>query len=1024
MLKFLRRIFHAADPEQLTYLWQRDETSKIAKKTTSLQVKYIQKVPQMLTTLNKRPHGVSFSMGLIAKPTLKHVSNKEIIAIPCLWCDIDIKDPNHADENLFPSEKSILDMLENEMRPLGLYPNIIVNSGHGLHLYWIFDRLLPTTEFKDRVLAKNLLESIQRIIREKSAGFGIDKTDDISRMLRLPGTLNFKGNPENPPMCRVIYDDDSTFSIETLDKIIDDYAKKNWLMSSSNVPSALSQQNLDAVERMRQNQSIRVESTGTNISIEAIGDVQLMIDNCSFIRHVVENFNVTAEPMIKDALSNLLIAKNGTDFAIELCKNRFGSEFDAEKTKKRLDHYVVDSKPTSCSKIRTSCNFCDVENCIVNRLGKKCPAAIVQSKNVANAIENDDKTLEDVLTNIPEELKELKVPIGYSISERGIFDFQAGKFAVDSPVFISKYMKEVDNFATDGQNTYDIGKTWYEISALIHNRRWIKTLVTPDVVQDSSTVHKYLAQLGILIDSTQGKIAAPYFKNFMKTNSEEIPRIDRYTSLGWHDDLFVIPTMNHEQNFSVNAGTSTKEIYRQGSRDKLIELIRKCWKYPAVRLFIDASLAAPLLKKMHCRNFSINIFGRTQTGKTASMSIANAIWGSPKLMFHCNSTLNAIETAAAERNDLPTFANEWQAVPLAIRQAGANDIVHRFELGQIKFRLDRNSNMRPIKNFRGILCISAEEPIMRDNAIGGSFSRILEVAMPGAIGELDHDTGIFEVNTELCLEIYDVTANNFGFIGPEFLEKVAAEDPELLHKEFIEYAKLLLGARIDEVSSAHTQYLSALANADYRFQKYILEIDETEAKETTSVFISQYLNELESKSEISDTKRALDFIFDWQRVNYANFYDYASPEHFPKLYFGFRNGDELCIIPEVLKDWLTRAGFSYGKILQELAQEGKIKRDSKQLTVRRYDPFYRTRKRFIVFKIDDEETDDDTELESATNPVSTTKQTNEQFDFESAMDFERQKIAAENKKLERDYYEKTGRRINFDKIDTISNPFE
>ncbi len=69
-------------------------------------------------------------------------------------------------------------------------PSIIVSSGNGLHCYWLLDRPYAIKTNKDRLDAKGYLKGL-------TLALGGDKTFDLSRILRVPGTKNLK-NPHNP----------------------------------------------------------------------------------------------------------------------------------------------------------------------------------------------------------------------------------------------------------------------------------------------------------------------------------------------------------------------------------------------------------------------------------------------------------------------------------------------------------------------------------------------------------------------------------------------------------------------------------------------------------------------------------------------------------------------------------------------------------------------------------------------------------------------------------------------------------
>lgn len=112
-------------------------------------------------------------------------------AIPGLWVDLDVKGPSHSEPNLPPDLDSALSLLEVVPQK----PTLIVNSGHGVHVYWLFHEPWILASDEDRRRAGEMLQRLQDAIRTEAAihGWKLDPTADLARLLRLPGTLNHKG---------------------------------------------------------------------------------------------------------------------------------------------------------------------------------------------------------------------------------------------------------------------------------------------------------------------------------------------------------------------------------------------------------------------------------------------------------------------------------------------------------------------------------------------------------------------------------------------------------------------------------------------------------------------------------------------------------------------------------------------------------------------------------------------------------------------------------------------------------------
>ncbi len=103
-----------------------------------------------------------------------------------LWADLDEKDFNGDKQRAFLSLYSL---------PPQLHPSMVVHSGHGLHGYWLLANPIPITD-ANRAHLEAILKGLQRAV-------GSDSVFDLSRVMRLAGSINVK-DPAKPVSCRII----------------------------------------------------------------------------------------------------------------------------------------------------------------------------------------------------------------------------------------------------------------------------------------------------------------------------------------------------------------------------------------------------------------------------------------------------------------------------------------------------------------------------------------------------------------------------------------------------------------------------------------------------------------------------------------------------------------------------------------------------------------------------------------------------------------------------------------------------
>ena len=124
-------------------------------------------------------------------PSSKRLKEWEVAGIAAFWADIDVAHPVHKkSEHLPPSIERALEVIAE----LPFTPTIVVDSGHGLQLWWALDEPWLFQDDEDRELARRACQWWHRTVKDlfKAHGWTVDSTFDLARVMRLPGTWNNK----------------------------------------------------------------------------------------------------------------------------------------------------------------------------------------------------------------------------------------------------------------------------------------------------------------------------------------------------------------------------------------------------------------------------------------------------------------------------------------------------------------------------------------------------------------------------------------------------------------------------------------------------------------------------------------------------------------------------------------------------------------------------------------------------------------------------------------------------------------
>jgi len=197
-LNFFRELYGQCKEGWLT-IWTRQD-----KRTQWFPVTKLEQAAEAAMRLSASGKDVYFGVGLRREPVYKETKdgrrylargeNEDVIAIPGFWIDIDIASEAHKNTELPQSIDEALQLLEMFNRQ----PSILVHSGHGLHAYWLLDEPWYFADEADHRKAENYVELFQSAIRTVAAnhrGWKLDNTADLARVLRVPGTTNYKAEP-------------------------------------------------------------------------------------------------------------------------------------------------------------------------------------------------------------------------------------------------------------------------------------------------------------------------------------------------------------------------------------------------------------------------------------------------------------------------------------------------------------------------------------------------------------------------------------------------------------------------------------------------------------------------------------------------------------------------------------------------------------------------------------------------------------------------------------------------------------
>ena len=146
----------------------------------------------------------------VSNATNKRLSKIDVNFARFVWADID------PDIKQFGTYENAKKYIKSLIPSLIEHASLIIDSGNGIQVLY---RLTPSIDISDQG-AKEEYEIVNRAIAKR---WNADSTQDCSRILRLPGTLNYpsqakidKGYPGQPSVAKIIYCSAREYTLESI----------------------------------------------------------------------------------------------------------------------------------------------------------------------------------------------------------------------------------------------------------------------------------------------------------------------------------------------------------------------------------------------------------------------------------------------------------------------------------------------------------------------------------------------------------------------------------------------------------------------------------------------------------------------------------------------------------------------------------------------------------------------------------------------------------------------------------------
>lgn len=414
-----------------------------------------------------------------------------------------------------------------------------------------------------------------------------------------------------------------------------------------------------------------------------------------------------------------------------------------------------------------------------------------------------------------------------------------------------------------------------------------------------------LSNASIGVTSENARLLVRYLSDMIAGN--DLPRLPAVSRLGWLDDAFIPYTDAVRFDGEAENRDLFNAVSAVGSRERWIERMKDMMEDSLLfRLTMAASLASPIISRVHALPFVWHLWGGTSSGKTVAMMCAMSAWGDPRLGALCrtlNMTPNSMMTTAAFLHNLPFAGDELQIIK---DKFGSYDkLIMAITEGVDRGRMKYNKNEK-LKTWSCAFLTTGEDPVTNYASGGGVINRVIEAECTEKLVADGNGT-------------IEFIKSNHGLIGEEYIRLLndSGRDLQKIYNSF--YAAVL--EKMPETTEKKAQTAALLLSADLIAAQDIFGIE--------PLRVVDILPLLKSADEVSVAERAHTFIMDAIATNANRFYGTGGDEdnHGGEVW-GRCGTFEAYINKTILCRILRDQGFEFESVKREWAAKGYLRLSS------------------------------------------------------------------------------------------------
>lgn len=572
-----------------------------------------------------------------SKGRWQHRTQENVHAIQCQALDLDV-----GSGKSYSSQAEALQALGAFVKDTGFFaPSLIVNSGRGIHVYWLFDEPVENDPWR------HVASKFKKLVKQHLAT-DIQVTGDSARVLRPIGTFNYKDPDDPKPVTLLRGNPDKRVTF-------DDWANRIDVLLNTHITDTNTDTNTEVADA---NSALMSGLDAPQYSYSVVQAAK----HCPMLAAMqADNGASQDEPEWHAALGVIAFGEQGDLLAHEWSSGH--ADYSEHETDRKLEAIRNNqSGPTLCTTISERSSHCDgcTNTC-------KSPLHLARRVPVNNPISDAPE--------IPTRMQYFFRWTGAGLECCTSRDEAEGE----------KWITICNQFPVCEAIYYDAQEEEHIVQTTVYfpsGSRMSAQIPAEVFGQGASALCKELARRLGIVSITSDKYLAVYMKTWMDHIRSNYSTRDVYSHLGWQDDYsFLLGAVRYNTDGTTEPVSVTRAAHKMsacyqsgGSFERYKEILDDVFNRPgreSLQYLVMSAFASPLVgvaREGENIGLVTSAWGNTGLGKTFAALMGMMAFGKTSDQYLVINAGNATEhgtiTAAGNRHSLPIFYDEasmWDA---------------------------------------------------------------------------------------------------------------------------------------------------------------------------------------------------------------------------------------------------------------------------------------------------------------------------------------------------------------------------